>query len=500
MKPTVKFFDASAWSKVFAIISFISFGSIHLKAQLSSSAAASALQRIESGLIPSIGLEVDKGKTYSLEERRAFYNVPGVSIALIENGVITSAKGYGITDSTTKKTVTPETMFQVASVSKAITAVGVLKLVETRSLDLDKNINSYLTTWKVPESALTLVEKVTIRRLLNHTAGINIGGFTGYTKNSPQPSIDAILNGQGNTPKIVVEAIPGSKFQYSGGGYVILVKLIEDLTGTSFEEYMQEAVFKPLGMQSSTFRQTPQGNVSFGHDQDGKATEGGWNTMPELAPNGLWTTPIDLAKMCIALQESLNPKARKQPFLKTLTMKEMLTPSGFMSYGLGVAVKKDSTTNFFFHAGQNPGGFSAMMINIAEKGDGIVIATNSEDVHLMREITNGYAAQKNLGYARGFVGSQMLIKPHPMSSADLAEYTGKYVFEKQADMAVRIESGANNTLAMKYLYNGYTAYLTPITKDKFFEIYTEEEIVFTRNGATNLIQNVQRRGKIFLRK
>lgn len=489
---------ALVWSNITTLVlCLLLIGGQKLSAQTKSE---SAFQRIENGLIPSVVREADKDKIYSLEDRKAFYNVPGVSIALIENGVITAAKGYGVTDSASGQPITTETMFQVASVSKTVTAVGVLKLVEMRSLDIDKNINEYLTTWKVPESSLTLVEKVTLRRLLNHTAGINIGGFSGYKKSLPQPSIDAILNGQGNTPKIGVEAIPGSKFQYSGGGYVILVKLLEDLTGKSFEEYMQEAVFKPLGMNRSTFRQMPQGNVSFGHDQDGQAAEGGWNTMPEFAPDGLWTTPTDLAKMCIALQESLNPKKGKQPFLKTSTMKEMLTPSAFMSYGLGVAVKKDSSTSFFFHAGQNPGGFSSMMINIADKGRGIVIATSSEDVHLMREITNGYAAQNNLGFARGFVGPQMLIKTYSLSNSELVEYTGKYLFDKDSTMHVRIETGSNNTLAMKYLYNGYTASLTPIGKDKFFEIFTEEEIVFVRNDKTNLLQSVQRRGKTFLKK
>jgi CubicO group peptidase (beta-lactamase class C family) len=452
-----------------------------------------AINRLENNLTPSVVLKKDSGQHYRIKDRLLFYNTPGASIVLFENQEIIDAKYYGYADASKKTPITETTKFQVASISKTVTAVAVLKLIELYQLNLDADVNLYLKSWKVPENEFTRLEKVTIRRLLNHTAGINIGGFTGYPRTENYPSVLDILNGKGATPAITVVQTPGSGFSYSGGGYLILAHLIEDVASKNFEAYMQEIIFGPLKMTNSSFKQNPTNPASLGYDQDGKPCDGGWRIMPELAPNGLWTTAVDLAKFCIAVQRAFRGEANT--IITKTSVQSMLTSSPHMAYGLGVALKQDKENQFFFHAGQNPGGYSNMMINLLDKNKGVIILTNNEDVHLMREITNAYASMNSLGYARGFVGPQTVIKTIPVTTNELSEYGGDYADEGKR--IVNVRAGNENNLLMKYFENDYVAVLSPIAKDKFFEVFTEQEIVFQRESKSGKIVSVTRRGRTF---
>ncbi|MCB0621793.1 MAG: beta-lactamase family protein, partial [Saprospiraceae bacterium] len=121
-------------------------------------------------------------------------------------------------------------------------ALAVLKLVEEGALALDEDVNKYLVDWKVPDNEFTEKEKVTLRRLLTHTAGMTVHGFPGYGQTDTFPSITEVLNGEGNTPKIFVDTVPGSIWRYSGGGYTVMEKVVEDVSGLPFEEYMATKV------------------------------------------------------------------------------------------------------------------------------------------------------------------------------------------------------------------------------------------------------------------
>ena len=189
------------------------------------------IQAIENGLLPGIRIKGDTLKAFNISERMEHYKVPGVSIAVVENGKIKWGKGYGIANTDNGLEVDINTIFQAGSISKPLAALSALKLVEEGILDLDRDVNEYLKDWQIPDNEFTKDKKVTLRRLLTHTAGITVHGFPGYQQTDTFPSVTQVLNGKGNTPKIFVDTIPGSIWRYSGGGYTVMEKMVEDISG-----------------------------------------------------------------------------------------------------------------------------------------------------------------------------------------------------------------------------------------------------------------------------
>src|SRR5206468_690196 len=148
-------------------------------------------------------------------------HIPGLSLAIIQDGKVIRVKGYGVAEQGGERPVTASTLFQAGSISKSVAAVGALRLVQEGKLALDEDVNAKLTTWKVPENAFTREKKATLRGILSHTAGLTVHGFPGYAVDGPVPSLVQVLNGEKptNTAPIRVDILPGSKWRYSGGGY-----------------------------------------------------------------------------------------------------------------------------------------------------------------------------------------------------------------------------------------------------------------------------------------
>ena len=286
----------------------------------------SEINTIENSLIKNIQIK-DSIKEFNILERMEFYKVPGVSIAVVENGKIKWAKGYGYANTDTETKVNANTLFQAGSISKPLSALAALKLFENDSLDLNKNVNYYLKKWQIPENKFTKTKKITLEKLLTHTAGMTVHGFPGYKQTDDFPEIIDVLNGKGNTPKIVVDTIPGSIWRYSGGGYTVMEKVIEDVSGLSFDEYMSKNILLPIGMKNSTYQQPItkvwQNNISAAYDGNGKLIKGLWNNYPEQAAAGLWTTASDLALYCIEIQDIIQGK--KDGILTKKTVDRMLT-------------------------------------------------------------------------------------------------------------------------------------------------------------------------------
>jgi CubicO group peptidase (beta-lactamase class C family) len=348
-----------------------------------SSALDQRIQRIQDHIIsPVIGKGAVDGP--SLADHMAALHVPGVSIAVIHDGVIEWARGFGVTR-IGGPAVTPDTLFQAASISKPVSALAVLRLVESGKLNLDTDVNQYLKTWKVPENQFTAKAKVTLRTLLTHTSGITVRGFPGYAANSPLPTVVQILNGEppANTPRIFVDAVPGTSGRYSGGGYVVAQQLLEDVTGISFPRLMQESVLAPIGMTRSTFEQPMPASrlkeVATPYDSGGRAVPGGPHVYPEMAPAGLWTTPSDLARYATEVQKAL---AGKSAVLSAAMARQMLTPSG---QGLGPQTGGRKENPYFAHSGSNEG-YKCYFVAY-NNGDGAVIMTNGDSgAHLANDI------------------------------------------------------------------------------------------------------------------
>ena len=303
--------------------------------------------------------------------------IPGVSLAIIQDGQMISARAYGNVEVGGGNRITPQTLFQAGSVSKVLTALGALLLVQQGKLSLDEDVNLRLKDWKVPENEFTREEKVIVRRILCHTAGFTVHGFPGYFRALGLPSLTDILDGTGaaNTSPIRVASIPGSQWRYSGGGYTVLQKLMIDVTGQTFPALMNEKVLTPLQMKHSTFEQPlPSGSealASAGHIA-GKTIPGRWNVYPEMAAAGLWTTPSDLALLLIALQQA---KTGRNDGVISPTVAGWMTTPVLNGDGLGLFMSGPHN-EIFGHDGRNAGFDSLMRASATE---GVVIMINAND-------------------------------------------------------------------------------------------------------------------------
>ncbi len=349
------------------------------------------IRSVETGLLPAVVIQGRPVQKMNIAERVKHHRTPGVSVAVIAGGEIEWARGYGLMSSEGQRPVTADTLFQAASISKPVTAMVALRLVELGKLSLDENVNARLRSWEAVENDFCKTEKVTLRRLLSHTAGLTVHGFPGYADGEPVPSLLQILDGikPANSPPIRVEAVPGSRWSYSGGGFEVVQLLIEDVTGRPFQEVARELVLDPLGMRHSTFEQPlPAGRsaeAATGHRADGRPLQGKWHTYPERAAAGLWTTPSDLARVVLEIQ-------RPGRVLKPATVKEMLT-GVIGDYGLGVGLGDTAGLKSISHNGGNEG-FRCTLFGYRDSGRGAVVMTNGDRGDpLSREILSAISAE-----------------------------------------------------------------------------------------------------------
>lgn len=354
---------------------------------LVSSAFADQTQQLENGLRQVVVIKNQPVQKHSILERMKYYQVPGLSIAVIDHGKIVWTKAYGVKEHKNGKNdpVTTETLFQAGSVSKPIAALGTLYLVQHGLLSLDQNVNDYLKSWKVPENEFTKKEKVTLRRILSHSAGLTVHGFPGYEQGVRLPTLVDVLNGKKpevNTDRVFVDTVPGSRWRYSGGGITIEQLLIEDVTGKSFASWMKKTVLNPIGMTKSTYEQPLsreyESLASSGHQDGFAVVPGRWHNYPEAAAAGLWTNPTDLAKAIIEIQQAYH--GIQGSLLNSEMTKEMLTTQKDPS-GLGPMVRKTKDGIVFEHGGMDEG-FVTTWHGLIPKdsknlGQGVVIMTNS---------------------------------------------------------------------------------------------------------------------------
>src|SRR5215831_12129953 len=245
--------------------------------------ASARLQRVEETAFEMAGKPGEAPLRLSLAELMRTFNVAALSVAVIENYKIVDVKAYGVLGPGSSTPATPKTLFQAGSISKPVAATGALALVEQGKLSLDEDVNKKLTTWKVPENDLTKTEKVTLRRIMSHTAGLTIHGFPGYDVDDPKPTVVQVLDGQkpANTAPVRVDILPGTKSVYSGGGVTIEQLLMTDVTGKQFFALMRELVLDKIGMSDSSYEQPlPAARAALtagGAHGDGKPVHGKWH-------------------------------------------------------------------------------------------------------------------------------------------------------------------------------------------------------------------------------
>jgi CubicO group peptidase (beta-lactamase class C family) len=275
-------------------------------------------------------------------------------------------------------------------------ALAVMRLVQEGKLDLDEDVNRYLTSWKVPPNG-SWQPRITLRQILSHSAGLTVHGFPGYRTTETLPSVIDVLSGRppANTPRIEVNILPGVQSRYSGGGTTLAGQLVVDVLGKPFPKIMRELVLDPLGMKHSTFEQPlPEKwakSAATAHPWKGQPLEGKWHVYPELAPDGLWTTPSDLARAGIEVQLALKGEGKR--LLSATTAAEMLTPVVDDAVGVGFMLEGKDKSPRFGHSGGNEG-FLSQMTLYKDLGLGAVVMINSnEGGSLLREIERAIARE-----------------------------------------------------------------------------------------------------------
>lgn len=435
---------------------------------------------IADGIQPAIQIAGRDVETSSITDRMAALGVPAVSVAVIHDGRIDWAQAWGVADAETGRAATPHTLFQAASMSKPIAALAALVMMDAGEVELDDDVNQYLTSWKVPENRFTTTRPVTLRGLLSHTAGVTVHGFPGYASNEPVPTTVQVLDAAGptNTAAIRVDTMPGSLWRYSGGGYTIAQLLLQDVSGVPYAELLQTRVLKPLGMNESTHEQPLPAHLreraATAYTADGTAIEGRYHTYPEMAAAGLWTTPSDYARYIIGIQDAL--RGEPETIISRETAEEMLTHV-MGSYGVGVRVTGEGDSLRFSHGGANAG-FRSMFHAYPELGAGIVVMTNSDN-------GAGLAQEIILAAARVYDWPGLeprTITPHPISSTELDDFVGTY-----AVAGVQLAVSRDGDRLMMSQDGGQALELVPTDVDTFLYMGGGITLRFERDTDGNVI-------------
>jgi CubicO group peptidase (beta-lactamase class C family) len=286
-----------------------------------------------------------EGEALRLDERMRHYGIPALSVAVWKDGKLDWTAGYG--------NVKADTLLQAGSISKTLTAVATLRVLQKHRIPLDAPINAHLQAWRVPGEPTP-----TIAQLLDHTAGLNVPGFPGFERGDPIPTLIDELEGRGNTQPLRVVG----NTKYSGGGYLLLQQLLVELEKKPIDAILEAEVLRPAKMRDSTFAQPLRASVAKraagGTDEDGEAIRGGSYIYPEKTAAGLWTTSADLARFLIALQTS-----------------KLVPRDAIVEKNFGVL---PFALHYFAHPGGNAG-FFAIYVAHRTRADGAVVLPNHEN-------------------------------------------------------------------------------------------------------------------------
>ncbi|MFY9935755.1 MAG: serine hydrolase [Silvibacterium sp.] len=440
------------------------------------------IKDVEAGLLSGVVVKGDTHATHTLSERMATMHVPGVSIAVVHHGVIEWAQGFGVM-SVGGAPVTAETPFQAGSISKPVAAMGTLHLVQEGKLSLDADINSKLTSWKLPASTAAPGAVVTLRELLTHTAGLTVHGFPGYAAGEPVPTLVQVLNGEkpANTAPIRMDSPPGKEWRYSGGGYTVMQQLVIDTVKEPYPQFLHDTVLSPIGMSHSTYQQPLPAalltNAAMPYNADGTPVKGGPHTYPEMAAAGLWTTASDLCQYVIEVQNSLAGKANH--VLSQSMTQQMLTP-GKGDWGLGLSLGGSTADKWFSHGGVNDG-YEALFVGYDRNGDGAAVMTNAQGgSRLASEVMSAIAA--TYGWPDWKPVERTVVKMDP---AVLARYVGTYELSPTFSVTFTLEGDQ----LMTHATNQPKFPVYPESQTKFFlkVVDAEVEFVSDEEGQVNAV-------------
>ncbi len=405
---------------------------------LAETAPDPAMTKVETGLAPSVQVQGEPTEAWSLADRMAFYNVPGVSIAVIKDDKIAWTKSYGVLETGKDTPVNPDTIFLAGSISKPTAVMAALRMVEQGQLSLDAPINDFLKSWKLPDNEFTKQKPVTPRLIMSHGAGLTVHGFPGYAAGVPVPTVPQILDGAppANTAAVRVDKLPGESFRYSGGGTTILQLAMTDVSGKDFPTLTQELILGPVGMTRSSFvnplPEANRANAATAHHTDGTPVPGHSHTYPEMAAAGLWTTPTDLARLALSVVAAARGDAGA--ILGPDMTKQMLTTQ-IGTYGLGFDLEEPGDGQVFSHGGSDEG-FEALLFSYTDgRGGAAIMANGQNGGELASEICVSIAAAYGWKECAPEMREALTLTPERA-----AQFDGEYIVKVsgQPDLTVTI--------------------------------------------------------------
>jgi len=341
--------------------SFVPYSQKNSDALFNLGSALSLVQELEKGVYITINGQLFKWNNVRKNEKKQKFE------KIVSLAGISVIKDYSINESTNENK-----LFQLASISKCLTSFCVMKLVEKGKISLNEDVNNYLKSWKVKDREGKVI-KVTLKQLLSHTAGISCPGFGGYNDKQKIPTLNQILEAKepANSEEIYYK-YKKDTYNHSGGGYVIIQKVLEDILGKKFSRVMEEEVLNPLGMKKSTFNFPKSKNFAKGY-LDGRKVD--YHFYPEKAAAGLWSTPGEISKFLIEVQKAYHGKS---DLLSKKMARKMLNPvieaeGNYMALGFFISKNK----KYFYHAGHNVGFRCKYFADF--NGNGIVVLTNEEN-------------------------------------------------------------------------------------------------------------------------
>jgi CubicO group peptidase (beta-lactamase class C family) len=446
------------------------------------------IERIESGMVPAVLVRGESVGSRTIQSLMAEHGIPAASVAVISEGRLDWAKGYGTTQIEGGDRTTSQTLFLAGQISQGVAALGALRLVQDGLISLDEDVNGKLTSWQIPATAgesasgggtSTVADPgaappagpVTLRRILNHTSNLSVPSLRGYLPGDEVPTLLQILNGEPPASNAPIEVIPptANRPPYSVGGFIVLQQLIEDLTGQSYADYIHDAVLDRAGMDWSNHSQplTEElaARAASGYEPDGTLVPGRWRIYPELAAAGMWTTPSDLARLVLAMQYAHAGGSRRAEL--TMTLSSELMAEVFKEQapgrGLGFEIGGEGEWQHFRLEGHGNNYLSELFAYVSQ-GRGAVVMTNSSrgeilKAHVLRAIAVEYGWPDLLPEEVDRVA---------LSPESLAEIEGRYSLRTSTEWTVRLDG---DSLLLETASGGSesAAELVPIAEDLFVQ-------------------------------
>jgi CubicO group peptidase (beta-lactamase class C family) len=310
------------------------------------------------------------------------YGVAGVSLALVRGGELVWSGAYGYADLAEGRRMSVDAVCRAESISKSVTAWGVMRLVQQGRIGLDDPVQRYLADWRLPETPYDEGE-VTVRRLLSGNAGMPLGTIGKAAEYAPQSEMPSLREELSQEARLVRE--PGSGFVYSNPGFNLLELLVEEVTGRGFSEYMAEEVLAPLGMESSSYAWRPslRSSLPTGYELQGEPVPP--YVYPVKAAGGLFAPVEDIARfVCAGMTGSrqVDRSVLTRESIRALYTPQVEIPGLFGlvadAYGFGHFIETlPSGRRAVWHGGQGHGWMTHFHF-VPESGEGIVILTNSQ--------------------------------------------------------------------------------------------------------------------------